>query len=149
MRIDFVKSFAGVLVGFCTFAVLNPGCDLADEDCNKGYRPYDCVTTSPDNGVVRVEVVIDAGNSSVPIVLYRGTVEQNQVVVIDTLKSVSKEYSLPNGDYSVRAQYRTIVNGNPSTVYSVDGGNLTFSTTEYCDGNCYSSGTLVLDAKYP
>ena len=149
MRIHSAFAVAGAVLSLCTFALMSSGCNLADENCDKGFRPSDCVTTSPDNGVVRVEVTLDAANTSVPVVLYKGTIEQNQVVVVDTMRSAVKEYSLLNGEYAVRAQYRTLINGSLATVYSIDGGRLTFGSTEYCDGTCYSTGTLILDAKYP
>jgi len=131
----------------CVGVFLN--CNDSTNECNKGYKPSLCEETAPATGTVEVRVTLSDMNSSVPITIYRGKVEQNVVVFRDTLTGSSKQYLLDNAEYSVRAVYKAFVGGSLVTVYSIEGGTLSADSKEYCDGTCYSQGTLVLDAAYP
>jgi hypothetical protein len=134
----------------CFYLVMiHTGCDQSSDECDKGYKPYDCIETEPGGGTVRIKVNISNTNPSIPITVFSGKVEQNQIVLEDTLTSGEKEYFLDNGEYAVRAEYRANIDGSWVTVHSVEGGELSPSKKEYCDGNCYSEGTLELDASYP
>jgi hypothetical protein len=124
-------------------------CNDSTNECSKGYKPFDCVENAPATGTLEVKVTISDMNTSVPIAIYRGKVEQNVVVFRDTLTASSGQYLLENGEYSVRASYKAFVGGSLVTVYSIEGGTLSSDSKEYCDGTCYSKGTLVLDASYP
>ena len=141
MRIQFL---AVVVLAFLAGAV---ACDTSEEGCTKGYKPSDCVETRPSGGSLIIQVTIDGMNPRVPIAVYLGDVENNIVAFVDTLDVTSVAYYIENGDYAVKATYRAIIDGSLATVYSIDGGNLSPSSTEYCDGTCYGEGTLALDAK--
>jgi hypothetical protein len=124
--------------------LLITGCD----DCSDGnYKPYDCLEREPAEGILRIEVTLDGLNSVVPIEVYYGDYENNALYFADTLNSFDYEYWVPNGDYSVKAKYNAMINNRLVTVYSIDGGNISSSVTNYCDGDCYSEGRLVLNAK--
>ena len=122
-------------------------CDNSEEGCTKGYRPPDCVETRPSGGSLIIQVTIDGMNPRVPIAVYLGDVENNIVAFVDTLDVTFVTYYIENGDYAVKATYRATIDGSLATVYSIDGGNLSPSSTEYCDGTCYGEGSLTLDAK--
>lgn len=130
------------------FASHVSGCE-EDERCPNGFKPFNCNEVTPSMGTLHVKVIISGSNPFIPVTIFRGTVEQNQIELQDTLTSVSKDYYLPNAEYSVRATYQTTINGNPATVYSIDGGTLRYNSTEYCDGKCYEEGRLDLDAEFP
>lgn len=124
-------------------------CDQSTNECNKGYKPSDCIEKAPATGTVEVRVTISDMNTSVPIAIYRGKVEQNVVVFRDTLTASSKQYLLENAEYSIRAVYKAFVGGSLVTVYSIEGGTLSADSKEYCDGTCYNQGMIVLNASYP
>lgn len=117
-------------------------------DCENGdYKPSDCLENKPAEGILRVEVTLDALNPVVPIEVYYGDYENNVLFFADTLNVFDLEYYVPNNDYSVKAKYKAMINNRLVTVYSIDGGNISSTTTNYCDGDCYSEGTLTLNAK--
>ena len=117
-------------------------------DCENGnYKPSDCLENKPADGILRVEVTLDALNPVVPIEVYYGDYENNLLYFADTLDVFDYEYWVPNGDYSVKAKYNARINNRLVTVYSIDGGNISSTTTNYCDGDCYSEGNLTLNAK--
>ena len=118
----------------------------SEGECDKGYKPSDCVTTEPGVGVVRIDLTINVLNPRVPLTLYRGTIEQNNVVLTDTADVPVAEYRVPNGYYSVAAHYRSLMGGDTVTVVSVDGSTLRSESTEYCDGTCWHEGSITLDA---
>ena len=86
-------------------------------------------------------------SKQVPIEVYYGDYENNLLYFADTLDTFAYEYWVPNGDYSVKAKYSARINNRLVTVYSIDGGNISSSSTSYCDGDCYTEGRLVLNAK--
>ena len=141
MRVQFlVIVVSAVLAGVVA-------CDTSEEGCTKGYKPRDCVETRPSGGSLIIQVTIDGMNPRVPIAVYFGDVENNILAFVDTLDITSVTYYIENGDYSVKATYHAVIDGSPATVYSIDGGDLSPSSTEYCDGTCYGEGTLTLDAR--
>ena len=125
--------------------ILLTGCD---ENCNDGnYKPYDCLDREPSEGILRIEATLDGLNPVVPIEVYYGDYENNLLYFVDTLDTFAYEYWVPNGDYAVKAKYSARIDNRLVTVYSIDGGNISSSVTNYCDGDCYTEGRLVLNAK--
>jgi len=115
----------------------------SDEDCDPA--PYDCIEYKPEEGNLIIEVTLDNLNSAVPVVIYHGDIEDEQVVLVDTIDTDTGESWLANDDYSVTAEYRLLKNSQEMTVYVVEGGNLDATSTEYCEGDCYEEGVLTLD----
>jgi hypothetical protein len=127
-----------------TVLLLITGCS----DCSDGnYKPYDCLEREPAEGILRIEATLDGLNPVVPIEVYYGDYENNLLYFVDTLDTFAYEYWVPNGDYSVKAKYNARINNRLVTVYSIDGGNISYGSTNYCDGDCYTEGRLVLNAK--
>jgi hypothetical protein len=125
--------------------LLLTGCS---EDCSDGnYKPYDCLDREPSEGILRIEATLDGLNPVVPIEVYYGDYENNLLYFVDTLDTFADEYWVPNGDYSIKAKYSARIDNRLVTIYSIDGGNISSSSTSYCDGDCYTEGRLVLNAK--
>ena len=133
--------FLIVIIGLSSFA----GCDKNCEDGH--YKPYDCNENEPVQGDITVKVTINEMNPAVLLEFFFGDVEENIFYFSDTLDCEEVHYNLNNNDYSVRAKYKAIVNGKLATVYSIDGGKLSPSKSDYCDGTCYEKGTLSLNAR--
>ncbi len=135
---------AGALIGGAAV-----GCNSPDDECSKGYRPSDCIVDEPSTGILRVKVTISGMNPSVPITVYYGSVDGNQIAFVDTLVGPAHDYRVANSTYAVKAKYKAYIDNVLATVYSIEGGSLSTERKDYCDGSCYSEGTLELDASYP
>ncbi len=139
-----------IIIALCFFAFISTSCDLLnnDDECDLGYKPYDCIETEPDNGTLKIDITLNSLNSSVPVTIYVGDYEDNHIYLQDTLVNSAKTYYLPNNDYAAKADYNDIIEGSEITVFSIDGGDLSADSEEYCDGTCYSEGYLTLDVTY-
>lgn len=131
---------------FCSIiiAVFLSGCN---EYCDDNYKPSDCNENKPAEGDLTLEITIDNLNPEVPVEFYIGDVEENGFYFADTITVGEITYKLPNNYYSVKAKYKAVIDGRTVTVYSIDGGSLIPVTNEYCDGTCYDTGRLNLNAK--
>ncbi len=143
------KSLEGILIGAALTLGAAAGCSSPDDGCDKGYKPSGCRENEPPTGILRVTVTISSMNPRVPIAVYYGTVDANDVAFVDTLDQTTREYSVPNREYAVTAKYAAIIDHASATVYSIEGGSLSPDHADYCDGTCYTEGTLELGATYP
>ena len=119
--------------------------DDEDDECDN-YAPDDCITEKPSYGKVKIDITHNSLNLSVPITIYKGDFEDGNIVLKDTLSS-DRTYRLPNGYYSVKAEYKVELTQGIVNVYSVDGWDLDSEKDSYCDATCYEEGTIYLDAR--
>ena len=118
---------AGILLSSCEE-------DFCDDDFPP-YAPDDCVEREPDFGMLDVLVTINSENVEVPITLYLGNIEENNILAIDTLSVERTTYMLPaNEEYSATAAYLGVTQ---DTVLVVNSDRIFTSDTEYCDGTCW------------
>ncbi len=100
-----------------------------DVDCN------DCYEIKPDSADIIVHVTINDENPVVPLIVYRGPVEDNNIEYVDT--SYGDTYYLyvkVNTDYSVKAKYKS----GDKTVYAVDGDKIKIKhVTDACSSDCW------------
>jgi hypothetical protein len=108
-------------------------------DCNN------CYLDKPEKGDVRVNVTITYKYPAIPVTIYYGDIDDNNVVVIDTVYSTPVYYYLPvDRRYSVKAEY----NFNGIKKYVVDGTNFkTLKVTDACDAYCYVFSNDKMDAR--
>ena len=125
-----------LLAGSCSeFISLTVDCD-------------DCFDYLPDTADLIIYVTIDAENPEVPIVLYRGNVEEGQVDYVDTVRS--SPYHLPSAVdqfYSITAEYSV----GDKKVIAVDGDKMKIKKEhESCPPTCYTikGGYLKVELKY-
>ena len=114
----------------------------------------DCATDNcgprPEEGRLRIKVNYNNQNSFVPITVYQGQYEGNNVFFRDTLRGEDKvEYYVPvDFYYSVTAIYKK----NNTTITALDGGRISVSSNDNanCDGNCYTvnNSTVNVRLKY-
>lgn len=101
-----------------------------------------CKKTNPDlqEGEVNIKLTINPENPWVPITVYEGNFEKNNIVAEDTV--YEKEYSvtLPLGHYSVTAVYKV----GDKTIIAVDGDEI--SLEEDSDDEDGTSEEYVSDA---
>jgi hypothetical protein len=113
------------------FVMLLTRCDNIDltVDC------AECYQNEPEWGDIFVDVTINDENQYVPIIIYRGEFENNDIEYIDTAYESEYIIDVPlNLYYSVKAEY--IVGSD--TIYAIDGDKIkTKLNTEDCDQECY------------
>lgn len=126
------------------------GCDFLynnDEDCEPA--PPSCIDVRPTIGQLIIRSTINGNNTSVPIAVYRGDFEKNDLVLRDTLISSGATYILPVDQYySVVAEY---IQKDGDTVIAIDGDDISVDLDEYCDKDCYDvdEGNIDIRLLFP
>ncbi|MDP4188433.1 MAG: hypothetical protein Q8907_06590 [Bacteroidota bacterium] len=118
---------------FLLFFLAMTGCSdemssiLADCDNCENQQPYEAA--------LNVKLTVNEENPRVPISIYQGKYEYNNVILNDTLSQENVHYDLPvNKNYSVVARYKM---GN-KTVYAIDGDQVKAkNSSTYCNTNCW------------
>jgi hypothetical protein len=101
-----------------------------DVNCSECYSP------KPDSLDLIIDLSIDDEFKKVPLVIYRGDVEDNQIEYIDTAyASPYRLYVAVGTKYSVKAKYRK---ADSTVLYAVDGTTIKILlVTATCDVDCY------------
>ncbi len=109
----------------------------------------DCSNCFPDIGAkynLKISVSINAENQLVPITVYKGTIDNGEVISTD-YTSESTYYSIPvkfGEYYSAEARYRD----KGRVIYAVDGRKLIKSYHKSgCDEACYEINGEKLDLR--
>jgi len=111
-----------------------------DDSCDPDLY---CDTVPWDSGFVTINVSKNV-TTGVPIIIYQGYVEENIIVLQDTIYDESWEYYLPiDTRYAVEAYYKEQTN----TVIALDGEKLKQSSFSNCDETCYNEPSISLDVK--
>mgnify|MGYP006090777969 FL=1 len=130
-----IKSIGFIL--FLSFALSH--CTKQDDDCDPNKF---CDTLVQDSGDVNIKVTYN-GNG-IPIIVYKGYADQNDILFYDTLWSEEISYYLPLGNrYAVEAYYYE----SNSTIIALDGNKLKESSFWNCDEECYELAEITLDVK--
>lgn len=105
----------------------------------------ECYTTKPDEVDLIIEVTLSGGYPEVPIVVYRGEIEENQVEYIDTVyENPYYLYVKTDRKYSVLAKYVK----EDKTLYAVDATKpKVLKVTDACDEECYVIEDVNLDVR--
>lgn len=121
---------------------------FSDGKCDEGEskKPSDCNSSIPSGGTVSVSIVTNSINPTVKIEIYEGNIEDGKLIISENLSS-DKSYTLPNGYYTAQAFYKVNYEGHVVTIKAVDGKELDYSSQNYCDGTCYSDGSINLDCE--
>jgi hypothetical protein len=95
----------------------------------------ECYTPKPDTALLVVNLTINSEFTQVPLVVYRGDAEANDVEYVDT--ATISPYTLPvavGKSYSVKATYKR----DGKTLYAIDGTKIkVLLVTDACDQDCY------------
>ena len=103
-----------------------------------------CNTDDPDSAWVNVFVSYETGETGVPLVLYRGYVEDNEEILRDTLYYPSASYYLPTREfYSVKVTYEK----DSQVINAYDGEKLRVNKSWNCDERCYDAPDINLNAE--
>jgi hypothetical protein len=102
---------------------------LAGVDCN------DCDNVRPEEGKLLVTLTINDENPYVPLVIYRGNIEDNNIEYVDTSYSTDYWVIVPvDNYYSITAEYKS----GDKTIFAVDGDEFKIKYTDTdCSYPCY------------
>ena len=95
----------------------------------------ECYQEKPEWGEFNAVVTINSENPFVPLVIYRGNVEDNIVEYVDTTWETSYWVEVPvDAYYSIAAEYKV----GDKIIYAIDSDKLeTEFTDKDCDEPCY------------
>ena len=95
----------------------------------------ECYEVKPDSADIIVHVTLDSENPLVPLVVYRGPIEDNNIEYVDTAYGTTYNLYVPvNAEYSVKAKYKS----GDKTIYTVDGDILKIKhVTDACSSDCW------------
>jgi hypothetical protein len=95
----------------------------------------ECYTPEPDSVYLYIDVTINDTFPEVPLVIYKGDVEDDQIDYIDTAYSTPYILAVAvDQKYSVKAKYRK----TSGILYAIDGTKIkTLLVTATCDQDCY------------
>ncbi|MBN3034261.1 MAG: hypothetical protein JW861_01645 [Bacteroidales bacterium] len=127
------------------FVVVLWGCErdtayLPGVDCEKCYQE------KPEWGPLEIRVTVSEAYPFVPVTIYKGNIENNDVEYQDTTWQDPYIIDVPvDRYYSVTAQYQK----DGHILYSVDGGKFRVRKSESaCDEPCYYFSGGFFDARY-
>ena len=105
----------------------------------------DCNSNKPDSADIKMVFTINSENPIVPLVVYKGKVEDSIVEWIDTTKSETLYlYVQLDQYYSVVAKYKS----GSRTIYAVDGCKITArNEADACNEECYIVVNNELDVR--
>jgi hypothetical protein len=121
----------GLLV---VFALVQLSCER-QPPTDSGFDCAYCYQDPPQDGPLLVKVSINSENLFVPITIYIGNIEDNNIEYTDTTWAADYWIDVPvNKYYSVAAKY---ISG-ADTIVSVDGDNFKIrKNTNDCDEDCW------------
>jgi len=121
---------------FLVLIVALSSCTSTDEcDTSRYCEPFPI-----DSNWVNLDLTVQS--SGVPIVIYNGNIEDNNVVLRDTMYDASFSYYLSTDvRYTVEAYYRS----GPNAIIAVDSKRLKSESYVNCDETCYDSDEITLD----
>lgn len=105
------------------------------EDC-ANYNYSDCNTTEPLQVSLNIKVTINGENPEVPVSIYEGKVDDNILVLTDTIRTPTYSVLLPPDKYySVKVRYRK----GTSIIYAIGGDKIKKTGTGVCDSTCWTT----------
>jgi hypothetical protein len=121
---------------FLSLAVLIPLVFACGEKVfTENVNCSECFTPEPDSVYLYVDLTINDEYTEIPLVIYRGDVENDQIDYIDTAYSTPYVLAVAiDQEYSVKAKYRK----KDQTLFAIDGTRIkTLLVTATCDQDCY------------
>lgn len=134
-----MRSTLYIIISLIAVGYFAVSCSKDMETCDESLY---CDTLPYDSGWVDIE--IDYKNQGVPIKLYRGLIEDGNLISEDTAYDNVYYYYLPLGNrYSAEAYYE---NGN-QTIITLNSVKLSQSSFYNCGEECYEEAEVDLDLK--
>jgi hypothetical protein len=116
-------------------------CTKNDPDCEVSW---DCNQEPILEGYVNIDLTYTSGSEGIPVVLYRGYVEDRDTVWYGIATDSRLSFYLPNNvRYAAEAFYPQ---GN-ATLVALDGDKLTQDSNNDCGVTCYETSSITLNCK--
>ncbi|MEA1897491.1 MAG: hypothetical protein U9N53_07485 [Bacteroidota bacterium] len=119
--------------------------------CSEGFDDVDCSECMPDmplEAALYIDVTLNEKYQEVPVIVFRGKLEQGDTIVMDTIYDSRGFIDVPlNEYYTVKAKYKY---GN-SVTYAIDGDEFNrYKIEGQCDGTCWiiRGGLYNVQLKY-
>lgn len=133
--------FYTLIVVLSAIILTMPSCLKDDENCTVSS---DCYTSKIDSGDVAIRITYGNGQSGVPVTLYRGYAENNDVIWHDTVYQDEVVLYMPVGQrYAAEAEYKTAA----QTIVALDGKKLKQDKHRECGTTCYDFPSVSLDCR--
>ena len=112
-------------------------------DCST-YNYADCGTVQPDKTYLQVELTINNENQNIILTIYKGKIEDNNILLIDTVTTpyYEKEVAV-NQYYSVSTLYKY----GDKIIKAIDGKYLKSKVETVCDSSCWKTSGNNLDVR--
>ena len=132
-----------IIIAGLVFLVSMGSCDK--ELFNLNINCDECDPAQPDSADLVVRITINDENPYVPLVFYKGRIEEGVVEWIDTAFSANLYLLSPVGEYySVKASYKK----DGKTIIAVDGDKLkTRLVSDVCERDCWIIKGGILDVR--
>jgi hypothetical protein len=126
-----------IIILFIGILTLGQACDTFTWD--------GCYEEKPTEGVLNIKVTINETVKSVPVTIYLGKVEANQIFLRDTLFRDTASYIVPvNTYYSAAAQYQK----DEETIIAIMGGEVrTVLSSDDESTDCWELKNLTLNLR--
>ena len=117
------------------FMMAGLSCERLDGIILDGFNCADCYQSKPVDVELHVFVTLNSENPYVPLTIYVGDFDDNQIELVDTTYNTSYLVLVrPGRYYSVRAEYKD----GTKTIFAIDGDNVKLrENTSDCDAPCY------------
>ncbi len=123
-----------LVIVFFASAIFMLSCEKPNPQNCEDYDFSDCYLEEPEWDFIYLKVTINDQNPYVPIVIYRGNFEDNNIEWIDTAYSANYSIDVPlNKYYSVTAEYKV----STYKVLAVDGNDVRKNKTTVCEERCW------------
>ena len=138
-----IKLIKILITGLLVFLFIISGCDWLEDPEDRGPAPGDCVEQPFETGLLIIRSTLNLQNDSVPIYVFFGDLEDDQLDTFFYAKSTMKSLIRPLGEYSVVAEY---LRGN-DTIVVFDGDDIDTDDTEYSDKTCWEREDAEVDVR--
>ncbi|MBU0488147.1 MAG: hypothetical protein KKD31_09380 [Bacteroidetes bacterium] len=142
-KITFIIGSIGALVILLHISA----CETSDlsSTYDDGTCDYsDCQTSEPYEGLLHLSLTRNAENPNVPICIFRGKFENNDLIYTDTARVSVFSVFLPTDTYyTATAEYRTGV----KKIIAIDGDEIRVSQYTICDSTCWNITEPTLDLR--
>ena len=118
-------------------------CNNKIEDCY-AYDYSDCNSVRPNTGTMVIHLTIKDDSSAIPVKIFRGKFEDNDLFLADTLTDGLWRVDLPLDQYySVAAYYKK----EGKYFIAIDGEKIVLKSVVKCDSTCYSVKQAEVDVR--
>ena len=128
-----IRLFAGMML--TAAALLPSSCERLENVSVEGFSCSNCFQDKPEWVRLNVTLTVNGENPYVPLTIYIGDFEDNNIDWVDTAYSTSYWVEVrPDRYYSVKAEYKD----GSKRVFAIDGDKVKLrQNTTNCDVPCY------------